>query len=99
MDTRPTIPNASSVPSRQYALRSIAVALVALVISFAVQSLARREGWPHSESIAFGTFLFCIPVLMPAMRRERARSWASRLGVGFLVALIGGLIHLFLIAG
>ena len=96
MDTRPVAPSAPSIEPRYTVLRSIAAALIALLISFAVKSVARYEGWPHSQSIAFAAFLFCNPVLMPiAMRRPR--SWASRLGMGFLFAIVGGLIHLFLI--
>lgn len=98
MDTRPIIPNAPSVSTRQYLLRTIAAAFVALVISLAVQLLGRSLSWRYSESIGFASFLFCIPVLMPVFHRERARSWASRLSLGFIFAFVGGLIHAFFIA-
>ena len=98
MDTPETVANAPGLTRRQYALRATAAGFVAVIISLAVRLLSYRVDRLHSESIAFASFLFCIPILMPVIHPERPRSWTSRLGLGFVFALIGGLIHAFFIA-
>jgi len=89
--------NDRAVQNRYYTLRTIAAAVVAVLISFAVLFLGRHESWPQSSSIAFGSFLFCIPVLTPVFQPERAPSWPSRIGLGFIFAFVGGLAYAFVI--
>jgi hypothetical protein len=97
MVTQDAAPGTSSTPSRYYWLRSIAAAFVAVVISLSVSIIGRNEAWPHSQSIAFASFLFLIPPLQSLFHRQRVPSWTRRLGLGVIFGLIGGLVHAFVL--
>ena len=95
MVTNEVAPGASSQPSREYWLPQVGAVLVALIVSVCVSILGHREGWPHSQSIAFGTFLFLIPILSSLFHRQRSVRWPSRIASGLVYGLVGGLIHSF----
>jgi len=96
MVTHEAAPSPSSTPSRYYWLRSVAAALVAGVISVGVSILGRNEAWPHSQSIAFASFLFLIPLLQ-SLFHQRGPNWTKPFGVGVIFGLIGGYVHAFFI--
>jgi hypothetical protein len=65
MPTDHTVPRASSSPTRYYWPRTVAAAFFAGLMSLGVSFLGRSAAWSYSQAIAFGTFLFLIPVLEP----------------------------------
>jgi len=93
MVTREAASTTSSTPTRYSWLRGVAAAFVAGIISVAVSILGRAEGWPHSQSIAFATFLFLIPILQSLFQGWRVESWTRNLGLGVVFGLLGGLVH------
>jgi hypothetical protein len=95
--TQDAVPGTSSTPSRYYWLRSIAAAFIAVVSSVSVSIIGRNEAWPHSQSIAFASFLFLIPPLQSLFHRQRVANWTRRLGLGVIFGLIGGLVHAFVL--
>jgi hypothetical protein len=83
--------------TRSYLLRSVGAAFLAGLIAILVSITARTEAWPYPQSIAFGSFLFLIPVLQPLFHNLRTQSWASRLGWGAVYGLISGFVHAFVL--
>jgi hypothetical protein len=78
-------------------LRTIAAAAVALAIGATVSIVGRNLGWPHPQSIGLATFLFCIPVLPTLFHSPGSRRLPQALVVGAMFAVIGGLIHAFVL--
>ncbi len=97
MVTHDEAPGTSSKPNRYYWLRLVGAASVALLTAIIVSTVAHKEAWPYPQSIAFASFLFLIPVLQPSFQNHRTRSWASRLSLGVVFGLIGGLVHAFVL--
>jgi|SRR6266436_2423545 len=97
MVTQDAAPGTSSKPNRYYWLRLVGAAFVALLVSIIVSTVAHKEGWPYPRSIAFASFVSLIPVLQPTFNNQRIRSWASRLSLGVVFGLIGGLVHAFVL--
>lgn len=96
MDNPQTIPRPDTRPNRYSIARTVAAALVAAVISVALNLFGRRESWPYYDSIAFTVFLFLIPVLTPVADPTRALSRQARTGLGLVVALLFGFGHALL---
>jgi hypothetical protein len=88
---------AVTTTSKYSVLRTVAAAAVALAIGATVSIVGRKLGWPHSQSIGLATFLFCIPVLPTLFRSRGARSLPQAVVVGVMFAVIGGLIHAFVL--
>ena len=83
--------------NRSYWLRSLGGATVAAAVSVAVAALGRSQGWPHPLSIAFAAFLLLMPVLQPPPPGYPARRLTARLALGIAFALIGGLLHAYVL--
>jgi hypothetical protein len=97
MVTHEASSSSSSTPSRYYWLRSVGAAFVAGLISVGVSILGRQQAWPHSQSIAFASFLFLIPPLQSLFQSQRFPNWPRRLGLGVIFGFIGGLVHAFVL--
>ncbi|HJP59329.1 MAG TPA: hypothetical protein VJ865_05005 [Gemmatimonadaceae bacterium] len=71
--------------------------MFAALVSVGVSAVARNRLWPHPESIAFGVFLFLIPVLQSVADRRRVRNWPLRLVASLAGAIVGGLIYAWIV--
>ena len=97
MVARDAAPRVPTAPSRHYWLRTVAAAIVALIVSVSISVVGHNAAWPHSQSIAFAVFLFLIPVLQPLFQGYRLQGWSSRLGLGLIFAAVGGFLHAFVL--
>ena len=97
MDIQVTPQTKPSNWSRRYWLRTAATAVFAALVSVAVSAIARNQLWPHPESIAFGVFLFLIPVLQSVADRRRVQNWPLRLAASLAGGIIGGLIYAWIV--
>ena len=83
--------------NQRYWLRTAGFAVFAVVVSIIVSAIAQNRRWPHPESIAFGTFIFLIPILQAAADRRRVTNWPLRVVASIGLGLVGGLIYAFFI--
>ncbi|HJQ12151.1 MAG TPA: hypothetical protein VJ840_14060 [Gemmatimonadaceae bacterium] len=97
MDNQQPAPTTTSKPRWHYWLRTAGAAVIAALASVGVSAVGQSRLWPHPESIAFGVFLFLIPVLHPIADRRRVPSWPLRLAASVIAGVIGGIIYALLI--
>jgi uncharacterized membrane protein YfcA len=97
MDTQPPAPTTAPGRSRRYWLRTAVAAVFAVFVSISVSAIGRSQLWPHPESIAFGVFLFLIPILQSVADRRRVRSWPLLLAMSVFIGAIGGFFHALVI--
>ncbi|HEY4735199.1 MAG: hypothetical protein ACJ79J_01620 [Gemmatimonadaceae bacterium] len=93
MDNQPSPQPSTSAPRRRYWLRTAAAAVFAVFVSIVVSAVGQSEAWPHSESIAFGVFLFLIPILQSVADRRRVRNWPLRLAASVVAGFVGGVVY------
>jgi len=83
--------------NQRYWLRTAGLAVLAVVVSIIVSAIAQNRRWPHPESIAFGTFIFLIPVLKAAADRRRVTNWPLRVLASVRLGLVAGLLYAFFV--
>jgi len=92
MDEKQSTPSATPNPKTRYWLRTIGLAVFAVIVSIVVSAVAQSLQLPHPESIAFGVFIFLIPILQAAADRRRVRNWPLRLVASLAGGLVAGVI-------
>ena len=83
--------------SQRYWLRTAGLAAFAVLVSIVVSAIAQNRRWPHPESIAFGAFIFLLPVLQAAADRRRVTNWPLRLVASVGLGLVAGLLYAFVV--
>ena len=77
----------------RYWLRTAGTAVFAVFVSVVVSVIGTNQAWKHPESIAFGVFLFLIPILQSVADRRLVRSWPLRLAASVVAGVIGGFLY------
>mgnify|MGYP001065353422 CR=1 FL=1 len=95
-DTQQSAPGTTPPRRWHYWLRTAGTAVIAALASVGVSAVAQSRLWSHPDAIAFGVFLFLIPLLHPFADRRRVRSWPLRFFGSAVVGVVGGFVYAFL---